>query len=187
MSPATPLLHWRAKYWPGSASNAKLTLLAGHDTNIADVAGFFRLHWKVMSYPADDVPPGGALGFEVIRDFRGARFVRVFFRAQTMDQLRNQEPLVVGFGPMRQYPPNSRLWRQYQAAGMQAAGIRAAGRGAPRRHPLIRSITHAARWCALRSHAWSSSAREMKLKVFGPPNADGRVEQREQRDEISCA
>ncbi|MEO6103193.1 MAG: histidine-type phosphatase, partial [Pseudoxanthomonas sp.] len=42
----------------------KLTVLAGHDTNIADLGGFLDLHWQVPSYPRDDPPPGGALGFE---------------------------------------------------------------------------------------------------------------------------
>ena len=65
-----------------------VTLLAGHDTNLADIGGFYRTHWQVPSYPADDVPPGGALGFELLRDAKGVRYVRAFFRAQTMDQLR---------------------------------------------------------------------------------------------------
>lgn len=82
---------------------AKLTLFAGHDTNIADMGGFLRVHWHVPSYPADDVPPGGALGYELLRNPAGARFVRVFFRAQTMDQLRNQVPLTGGVTPARQY------------------------------------------------------------------------------------
>lgn len=72
-------------------SPAKLTLLAGHDTNIADLGGFFQVRWQVPQYPARDVPPGGALGFELLRDAKGAQFVRAFFRAQTMDQLRNQQ------------------------------------------------------------------------------------------------
>ena len=69
-----------------------ITLLAGHDTNIADLGGVLRLHWKVASYPADDVPPGSALGFELLRDAAGRRYVRAFYRAQTMDQLREQRP-----------------------------------------------------------------------------------------------
>jgi fructose-1,6-bisphosphatase/inositol monophosphatase family enzyme len=39
------------------------------------------------------VPPGGALGFELLSDAGGHKFVRAFFRAQTMDQLRNQQSL----------------------------------------------------------------------------------------------
>ena len=44
-------------------------------------------------YPADAIPPGSALGFELLSDRHGRQFVRPFFRAQTMRQLRNLEPL----------------------------------------------------------------------------------------------
>ncbi|MBN8713804.1 MAG: histidine-type phosphatase [Xanthomonadales bacterium] len=71
----------------------KLTLLAGHDTNIADLGGMLDLHWQVPSYPANDPPPGGALGFEVLANASGQQFVRVFYRAQTMDQVRNLQTL----------------------------------------------------------------------------------------------
>ena len=81
------------------SSAAKVTLLAGHDTNLADLGGYYRLHWRVPGYPADDIPPGSAIGFELLRDVRGQRFVRAFYRAQAMDQLRalSAEP------PFRQY------------------------------------------------------------------------------------
>ena len=72
---------------------ARVTLLAGHDTNIADLGGLLGIHWRAASYPADTVPPGGALVFELLSDGAGKRFVRALFRAQTMDQLRNLEPL----------------------------------------------------------------------------------------------
>lgn len=80
-----------------------VTLLGGHDTNIADLGGFFQLHWRVPSYPVDDVPPGAALGFELLHDRSGTQFVRAFFRAQTMDQLRYQQDLTTGDGPFRQF------------------------------------------------------------------------------------
>ena len=89
----------------GNQSPARLTLLAGHDTNVADLGGFFDLHWKVPSYPADESPPGSALGFELVSDNTGTRYVRAFYRAQTMDQLRNQAPLGPNDGPFRQYLP----------------------------------------------------------------------------------
>lgn len=88
-----------------SPSAQKLTLLAGHDTNIADLGGFLQLHWHVPSYPADDVPPGSALGIELLRDGSGARYVRTFYRAQTMDQLREQRSLTGAEKPFRQYLP----------------------------------------------------------------------------------
>ena len=81
----------------------KLTVLVGHDTNIADLGGFLDLHWKVPSYPRDDPPPGGALGFEVLADAQGNRFVRAFYRSQTMDQVRELQPLTAGNAPAYEY------------------------------------------------------------------------------------
>ncbi|WP_428152390.1 histidine-type phosphatase [Brevundimonas sp.] len=74
-------------------SGPKLTVLVGHDTNIADLGGFLDLHWQVPSYPRDDPPPGGALGFEVLSNSSGAKFVHAFYRSQTMDQVRELQPL----------------------------------------------------------------------------------------------
>ena len=68
-APAAPLV--REMLIGLRAPGCAVTLLAGHDTNVADVAGFFRLRWQVPSYPADDVPPGGAIGFELWRDGNG--------------------------------------------------------------------------------------------------------------------
>lgn len=84
---------------------AKLTLLAGHDTNIADLGGFFALHWHVPSYPADEIPPGSALGFEVVRNQANQHYVRAFFRAQTMDQLRELQSLAQDRSAYRTYLP----------------------------------------------------------------------------------
>jgi 4-phytase/acid phosphatase len=83
----------------------KLTVLVGHDTNIADLGGFLDLHWKVPSYPRDDPPPGGALGFEVLSDASGKRFVRAFYRSQTMDQVRELQPLSAANAPSYEYLP----------------------------------------------------------------------------------
>jgi 4-phytase/acid phosphatase len=85
---------------PGAA---RITLLAGHDTNLADLGGLLGLHWHAASYPADDIPPGGALAFELFSDNAGHRYVRAFFRSQKMDQLRNLEPLGAGNPPYREY------------------------------------------------------------------------------------
>ncbi|MGH6659377.1 MAG: histidine-type phosphatase, partial [Sphingomicrobium sp.] len=76
-----------------AAAGSRITLLAGHDTNIADLGGLLGIHWQAASYPADAVPPGSALGFELYSDGKGRKIVRAFFRSQTMDQLRNLEPL----------------------------------------------------------------------------------------------
>lgn len=88
-----------------ASGGARLTLLAGHDTNIADVGGFFQLHWKVPSYPADEIPPGSALGFELWSAAGGTHYVRAFYRAQTMDQLRELRPLIGSEAAFREYLP----------------------------------------------------------------------------------
>lgn len=97
---AAPFLDVVSKaFAPGGA---KLTLLVGHDTNIAHVGGALDLHWKAADYPANDPPPGGALGFELLRDAKGRQFVRAFFTAQSMDQLRNLDTFDLKRRPFRQ-------------------------------------------------------------------------------------
>jgi 4-phytase/acid phosphatase len=81
----------------------RITVLAGHDTNLADLGGLLDLHWHAATYPADDIPPGGALGFELVSDGQGGRFVRAFFRSQTMDQLRELQSLDPANPPYRAY------------------------------------------------------------------------------------
>lgn len=77
----------------GVEQGPKLTLLFGHDTNIAALGGFYDLHWQMADYPEDDIAPGGAIGFEVVRDRSGRRFVRAFVQAQTMAELRGLDML----------------------------------------------------------------------------------------------
>jgi len=84
-------------------AGSRITLLAGHDTNLADLGGLLGMHWHAASYPADAVPPGSALGFELLSDGNGRQIVRAFFRSQMMDQLRNLEPLSSANRPYREY------------------------------------------------------------------------------------
>jgi len=85
-------------------SAPKLTILGGHDTNIAPMAGVLGVHWDIPSYLTDDIPPGSALGFELVSDSFKNKFVRIFFRAQTMDELRSLATLDPAKGqPFRQY------------------------------------------------------------------------------------
>ncbi|WP_349322811.1 histidine-type phosphatase [Asticcacaulis sp. MM231] len=69
------------------------TLLVGHDGNIAYVGGALGLHWQAQGFAADDPPPGGALIFELWRDGAGEAFVRVRFRASSLEGMRNLTPL----------------------------------------------------------------------------------------------
>jgi 4-phytase/acid phosphatase len=82
---------------------ARITLLFGHDTNLAALGGFYDLHWTMSDYPTDDIAPGGAIGFEVLRAKTGVRYVRAFAQAQTMDQVRALTPLTGAERPNRSY------------------------------------------------------------------------------------
>jgi 4-phytase/acid phosphatase len=66
-----------------------LAIIVGHDTEIANVGGLLDLHWSIPGFADDDPAPGGALGFEVVHDQTGERFVRTFYRAQPLDEIRS--------------------------------------------------------------------------------------------------
>jgi 4-phytase/acid phosphatase len=82
---------------------AKVTLLFGHDSNLAALGGFYDLHWTMADYPRDDISPGGAIGFERWSDPRGNGFVRAFVQSQTMDQVRQLAQLGKRNPPDRRY------------------------------------------------------------------------------------
>jgi 4-phytase/acid phosphatase len=70
----------------------RMLLLVGHDTNIATVAGALGIDWTEDGR-VDDTPPGGALLFELWRSRDGQPFVRIEYTAQTLDQMRESQPL----------------------------------------------------------------------------------------------
>ncbi len=73
---------------------SKLALFVGHDTNLANVAALLGAHWLVPGFQADDPSPGGALAFEVLRDpASGARYVRLTYYAQSLEQMRRSARL----------------------------------------------------------------------------------------------
>jgi 4-phytase / acid phosphatase len=78
-----------------SEPNGKKKLIAyiGHDTNIANVAGILNLHWHLSEYPDDDMPPGGALIFEVRKD-GGQLFVSAAFAVEPPDIMRDPDKLL---------------------------------------------------------------------------------------------
>jgi 4-phytase/acid phosphatase len=79
----------------------RLLILAGHDTNIAAIAGTLNLSWLVDGM-RDDTPPGGALVFQLWRKHYSPEFsVRVFYVAQTLDQMRTSTPLSLISPPER--------------------------------------------------------------------------------------
>ncbi len=64
-----------------------LKLIAGHDTNLSNLAGILDLSWSLPGQP-DDTPPGGALAIELWRDGQGHRTVRLAFFYQRLEDMR---------------------------------------------------------------------------------------------------
>ncbi|WP_158915630.1 histidine-type phosphatase, partial [Caulobacter sp. S45] len=78
----------------GRQDGPRVNLLVGHDNNIAALTAILGAHFQIPGYGLDDPPLGGALGFEVLKNARsGERYVRVFYQAQSADQLRALTPL----------------------------------------------------------------------------------------------
>jgi 4-phytase/acid phosphatase len=72
----------------------KVLVLSGHDSNVSNVAGLLDVDWAIPSYQPGDVPPGGALIFELWKDApTDSPSIRVRFAAQTLEQMRQATPL----------------------------------------------------------------------------------------------
>lgn len=68
---------------------ARLDVLMGHDTNVTALAAALRIDLDAPGYATNDVPPGGALLLERLRDGRtGTAFIRVSYRTQPPRALR---------------------------------------------------------------------------------------------------
>lgn len=77
----------------GLNGSATVTLVSGHDTNVANLGGLLDVHWEVPGIAADDPAPGGAIVLERLRDAKGALYVRALYRSQTLDQIRSATAL----------------------------------------------------------------------------------------------
>ncbi len=77
----------------GLTGPARVTMISGHDTNIANLGGLLGLHWHVPGLAEDDPAPGGAILIEQLTDTRGAHYVRALYRAQTVEQIRGATAL----------------------------------------------------------------------------------------------
>jgi len=87
----------------GGRSGRVLSMIVGHDDNIATVTALLDTNFQLPGYGYDDPPVGGALIFEVYRrPGRSERLVRVVYQAQTPDQLRNLQPLDLAHPPALQ-------------------------------------------------------------------------------------
>ncbi|HVN04177.1 MAG TPA: histidine-type phosphatase [Bryobacteraceae bacterium] len=82
------------------APSDKIVVLTAANTNLAGLAGLFRLDWLVDGDQPDVAALGGAIVFELRQSQRTGEFiVRVAYITQTMDQLRNRTPLTLNAPP----------------------------------------------------------------------------------------
>ncbi len=72
-----------------SPLSSRFAVIVGHDTSLSLMAGLLRLSWLMQGYQFNDTPPGGALVFEVYQPKTTQPFVRLFFTAQSLDQMRS--------------------------------------------------------------------------------------------------
>jgi 4-phytase / acid phosphatase len=81
-------------------TNTQIHEIVSSDYYVGGLAGLLGAHWLLPGYQPDFCPPGGTLVFE-LRQVRatGQYLVRVFYTAQTFDQLRNLTPLSLAEPP----------------------------------------------------------------------------------------
>jgi 4-phytase / acid phosphatase len=71
-------------------------VVVSSDYYVAGLAGLLGLHWCLPGYQPDFCAPGGALVFELRQVTATEQYIiRVFYTAQTFDQLRNLTPLTL--------------------------------------------------------------------------------------------
>lgn len=74
-----------------------VAILSGHDTQLGALGGILDAHWALGNgLVADDMPPGGALVFELFREPSGDYRVHVHFVYETMAQFRSASALPDG-------------------------------------------------------------------------------------------
>lgn len=76
---------------PRLSPGAKVTMIAGHDTNLSNMAGVFDLDWTLPDQP-DATAPDTVLAFELWRD-GAAQTVRMVVYSQSLTQLRDASAL----------------------------------------------------------------------------------------------
>ena len=81
-------------------TNTQIHVIISSDYYVAGLAGLLGAHWLLPGYQPDFCPPGGTLVFE-LRQVRatGQYLVRVFYTAQTFDQLRKLTSLTLAEPP----------------------------------------------------------------------------------------
>jgi 4-phytase/acid phosphatase len=81
-------------------SGSKVLVVISSDYYVAGLAELLKLHWVLPGYQPDFCAPGGALVFELRQaKASGQYLVRLFYTAQTFDQLRQLTPLTLEVPP----------------------------------------------------------------------------------------
>ena len=81
----------------------RVAIISGHDTQVGALGGILNAHWPLgADFADDDMPPGGALLFELYRTSGGEYRVRLQFVHETLAQMRSARPLHSGIvlGPV---------------------------------------------------------------------------------------
>jgi 4-phytase / acid phosphatase len=85
---------------PGKSSDRALFLI-GHDTNLLNMAATLNLTW-IADGRRDDTPPGSALIFELWKHRGTGNYdVKIYFSAQTLEQMRYAKTLTLDAPPQR--------------------------------------------------------------------------------------
>jgi 4-phytase/acid phosphatase len=83
-----------------SAPGTNLLVINSSDAYVVGVANLLKMHWLLPGYQPDYAAPGGSLVFELRQVVsNGDYIVRVYYTAQTFDQLRNLTPLTTAQPP----------------------------------------------------------------------------------------
>jgi 4-phytase/acid phosphatase len=78
----------------------RVLVIAGHDTNLSNIAGMLGISWLLSGYQPAETPPGGALVFELWQQGTGEFVVNTYFTAQTLEQMRKVLPPSLDNPPM---------------------------------------------------------------------------------------
>jgi hypothetical protein len=74
-----------------------LFIFSGHDTQLGALGGILNAHWSPEGgIVRDDMPPGSALVFDLVRDADGHYGVRLGFASMTREQYRTDAPIEGG-------------------------------------------------------------------------------------------
>ncbi len=78
-----------------SEQSPRLSILVGHDTDIAYVGGLLDINWTVKGQGINPIPPGSFMSFELWQKTNGDREIRIHFHAPSFVSLHSRPAPVV--------------------------------------------------------------------------------------------